>query len=109
MIHYEISVKVEAVRLYLEEGINYRQIAQQLGIRKSDRIEKWVNQYRQEGKAGLMKPIGRPRKLAMDEKAYIARLEMENKLLKKFHSELRKSMLAQRNIGQSTTIKKNSK
>ena len=109
MMHYEISVKLEAVRLYLEEGISYRQIAQQLGIRKSDRIEKWVNQYRQEGEAGLTKPIGRPRKQAMGEKAYIARLEMENKLLKKFHSELRKSMLAQRNIGQSTTIKKNSK
>jgi hypothetical protein len=32
---------------------------------------------------------------------------MENALLKKFHTELREVQLAQRNIGRSTTTKKN--
>ena len=108
MTHYDILVKQEAVRLYLEEGISYRQIGAQLGIRKAERIEKWVSQYRHEGAAGISKPKGRPRKKPMDEKAYIARLEMENKLLKKLHAELRKGMLAKRNIGRSSTTGKNS-
>lgn len=40
MTHYEMLVKEEAVRLFLEEGYTYRQISEQLGIRKADRIEK---------------------------------------------------------------------
>ena len=45
---------------------------------------------------------GRPPKRENTE-AYIARLEMENDLLKKFHAELRKLEHAKRNIGSSTT------
>lgn len=81
--HYAITVKEEAVKLFLEEGLTYAQIAEQLGIRRADRIEIWVRQYRKEGLEAFKKPIGRPRKVN-DEKAYIARLEMENKLLKNF-------------------------
>jgi transposase-like protein len=108
MKHYATPIKEEAVKLFLEEGLTYAQIAERLGIRKADRIEIWVRQYRKEGKAAFTRPIGRPRKVN-DEKAYIARLEMENKLLKKLQSELREIMLAKRDIGRSAIIKKNSK
>ncbi len=106
--HYAITVKEEADKLFLEEGLTYAQIAEQLGIRREARIEIWVRQYRKEGMQAFKKPIGRPRKVK-DEKAYIARLEMENKLLKKLQSELREIMLAKRDIGRSAIIKKNSK
>jgi len=106
--HYEISVKKEAVRLFIEEGYTYKQIAEKLGIRRAVEIKKWVHQFRQEGELAFRKSSGRPRKVE-DEKAYIARLEMENKLLKKLQSELREAMLAKRDIGRSTTTKKNSK
>jgi transposase-like protein len=89
MVHYTAAVKEEAVRLFLEEGMTYHAIAERLGIRKADRIEVWVRDYRKEGKLGLHKVKGRPRKKE-DQAAYIARLEMENALLKKFHEELRK-------------------
>jgi transposase-like protein len=89
MVHYGVEVKEEAVRLFLEEGLTYHAIAERLGIRKAERIEKWVQAYRQEGALGLHKVKGRPRKKE-DQAAYIARLEMENALLKKFHEELRK-------------------
>ncbi len=108
MMHYTPELKKEAVRLFLEEGITYRKIAEQLGIRKAERIEVWVRQYRREGIEAFTHPIGRPPKV-QDEKAYIARLEMENKLLKKLQSELRKDMLAKRDIGQSTATRKSSK
>jgi transposase-like protein len=108
MTHYGIAIKEEAVRLYLEEGITYREIAERLEIRKSERIKIWVRQYRREGAGAFTKAIGRPKKVE-DEKAYVARLEMENKLLKKLQSELREVMLAKRDIGRSATIKKSTK
>ena len=89
MVHYRAGVKEEAVRLFLEEGMTYQAIAERLGIRKAERIRAWVRDYRKEGELGLHKVKGRPRKKA-DQAAYIARLEMENALLKKFHEELRK-------------------
>jgi transposase-like protein len=99
MTHYAVATKLEAVRLHKEEGLSYAQVAAQLGLRKADRIEIWVRQYRTEGEAGLSKKgSGRPRKARTDQER-IAQLEMENALLKKLHTELRTAMLARRNIG----------
>lgn len=62
--------------------------------------------YRREGISGLKKTKGRPRK-SETEQAELERLRMENTLLKKFHTELRKEVLAKRNIGSSITNEKN--
>lgn len=97
MLHYEAAVKEEAVRLFLEEGLTYQAIAERLGIRKAKRIKAWVRDYRKEGELGLHKVKGRPHKQE-DQAAYIARLEMENALLKKFHEELRKLSKPKRGI-----------
>ena len=108
MQHYSAETKQEAIRMFLEEGLTYREIAEKLEIRKQERIRMWVQDYRRRGAELLTRHQGRPRK-TMNEKAYIAQLEMENKLLKKLQSELRKDMLAKRGIGQSTTSRKNTK
>jgi transposase-like protein len=108
MLHYSLEIKQEAIRLVLEEHLTYATVAQRLGIRKADRIEVWVREYRESGEASLLKPIGRPLKTESEQRE-LERLRMENALLKKFHSELREVQLAQRNIGRSTTTKKNSK
>ena len=108
MVHYRVEIKQEAVRLVLEEHLTYAEVAAKLAIRKSARIEAWVRMYRQEGELSFHKPIGRPPK-GMTEERELERLRMENALLKKFHTELRSMRLAQRNIGQSTTTRKNSK
>ena len=102
MKHYSREVKVEAIRLYFEEGWTQRQIADKLGVSSRKRIEGWVSQYRREGTAAFTRPKGRPRKTE-DREAYVARLEMENALLKKYHTELHEERLARRNIGSSTT------
>lgn len=83
-----LEIKREAIRLYLDGHMTYAAIAERLGISKVRRIESWVRIYHQEGELGFHKPKGRPRK-KQDQAAYIARLEMENELLKKFHEELR--------------------
>lgn len=99
---YSREVKLEAMRLYFEEGWTQRQITEELRIRDPKRIETWVRLYRREGAAAFSKRIGRPPKVA-DQKAYIRQLEMENALLKKYHTELRERQLAKRDIGSSTT------
>lgn len=102
MKHYPREIKLEAVRLFFEEGMTKREITQALDIRSEGRVKIWVRQYRQEGKAAFFKPTGRPRKQAEDPEAEMERLRMENALLKKLHTDLREQLLARRNIGQST-------
>jgi len=108
MIHYGVETKREAVRLVLEEHLTYAAVAARLGIRKAERIKAWVRVYRREGELSFHKPIGRPVKTESEERE-LERLRMENTLLKKFHTELRGLRLAQRNIGRSTTTRKNTK
>jgi transposase-like protein len=96
MRHYSAELKQQAVVLFLEEGLSYREIAQRLQIRQAARIEVWVRDFRREGRLGLCKPQGRPRRALQPD---LARLQMENTLLRKWHSELRTIMRAKRNIG----------
>jgi transposase-like protein len=98
MTHYSKAIKERAVKMFLEDGVNYREIAEKLEIRDSERIEKWVQMYRREGAASFEKPVGRPRK-EMRPQTELERLRMENDLLKKYHAELRKMELEKRNIG----------
>jgi len=98
MLHYQVEIKQEAVRLVLEEHMTYAAVAEKLNIRKAERIEAWVRMYRREGELSFHKRIGRPVKTESKERE-VERLRMENALLKKFHTELRNVQLAQRNIG----------
>ena len=108
MKHYRVEVKQEAVRLVLEEHLAYAAVASRLEIRKAERIKAWVRMYRREGELSFHKPIGRPVKTEREERE-VERLRMENALLKKFQAELRKVVLAKRNIGSSITIEPSTK
>ena len=109
MKKYPAETKLEAMRLFYEEGKTRAEITRLLEVRDPNRVKAWLKQYRQEGAAGFGKAQGRPHKQAESEQAELERLRMENALLKKFHTELRGVQLAQRNIGRSTTTKKNTK
>jgi transposase len=98
MTHYCRELKEQAVRMHVEQGMTYPAITQALGLHDLNRAKVWVRAYRREGWAAFTKPQGRPR-TENREQAELARLRMENALLKKFHSELRKAQLAKRNIG----------
>ena len=106
--HYRLEIKLEAVRLFYEEGKTHREISDALGLSSGECVERWVRRYRREGEQGFYKPIGRPKR-TQNQATYIQQLEMENALLKKYHTELRKSLLAKRNIGSSGTIEENTK
>ena len=89
--HYAVEIKEQAVRKFLEGRQTKQAIAEELGIRDAERIEKWVHDYRREGPLGLRKVKGRPRKQTEGVEVELARLRMENDLLKKLHAELRKA------------------
>ncbi len=109
MKHYPKEVKMEAVRMFFEGGMTRAEITAELGLRSEGRVETWTRQYRREGIDAFSKPIGRPREQQESEQAELERLRMENTLLKKYHAELRKEVLAKRNIGLSINIEKNTK
>jgi len=109
MKKYPAETKMEAIRLFHEEGKTRAEITRILEVRDPDRVKAWLKQYRREGAEGFGKAQGRPHKQAQSEQAELERLRMENALLKKFHTELREVQLAQRNIGRSTTTRKNTK
>ena len=100
---YPVELKREAIRLFFEEGWTKSEITEHLSIRDPKRVGNWLWRYRKEGEAMfLRKRSGRPPKQESQE-AYIARLEMENDLLKKYHTELRKVLRERRNSGASNT------
>ncbi|MCP4143033.1 MAG: transposase [Chloroflexi bacterium] len=109
MKHYSVETKLDAVRMFFEGGMTRAEITKALGLRSAGRVKAWTRQYRQEGAAAFLKPVGRPPKVIENENEELARLRMENTLLKKYHSELRKGMLAKRNIGLSTNTEKTTK
>lgn len=102
MTHYTNETKMLAIQMHEEDGLTYAQVAEQLDIRQADRIKAWNRAYRREGVAAFEKPIGRPRKEG-HERGLVEQLQMENALLKKFHTELRRLTLARRDIGSSNT------
>ena len=103
MVHFSKEKKLLAVKMSLEEGKTHAETAGELGLPRGELVEQWVRRFRREGEVGFDKPIGRPRKKPLCQKDYVAKLEMENALLKKYHTELRTAMLARRNIGLSNT------
>jgi transposase-like protein len=111
MKHYPLELKLEAMRMFYEEGKTRKEITEALGIRDRDRVMKWLRQYRREGDTAFLRKrrsLGRlPKK--ENTAAFIARLEMEIELLKKFHTELRMDLLAKRNTGSSTNTEESTK
>jgi len=83
--HYSKEVKLKAVRLF-GDGKSHGEITKALGIRDEQRTKKWVRAYRESGadafeKKSKKKKGGRQSKKT-NSQAYVARLEMENALLK---------------------------
>lgn len=99
MNKYSLEMKIKAVSLFFEEGKNQNEIAEELGVLRRDTISEWIQIYRKEGFKGLKKERGRKSQKEISQKDYISRLEMENAILKKYHTELREIVLAKRDIG----------
>ncbi|MBG9789091.1 MULTISPECIES: helix-turn-helix domain-containing protein [Bacillales] len=79
---YPESLKMEAIRLHIEEKWTYKQIVEHLEIQDKDRLKKWMRKYRQQGEFGLLDRRGR-RQAYIDQDRYVQKLKRENEILKK--------------------------
>lgn len=87
--HYPEELKLEAVRMHLEEGITSADVMKQLDINSRARLLAWCEAYRKYGLVGLKaKPKGRPGKMPKTPQETLEyelkRLKMENELLRNF-------------------------
>jgi transposase len=82
--HYPESLKMEAVRLHVEEGWSYRRITEQLNIHDKDRVKKWMRIYRKSGIEGLVDRRGNPSRIETEQEREIRRLRLEVAALKKW-------------------------
>ena len=58
MKHYPRELKLEAIRLFFEEGMTKREIIATLGVNDQRRVQKWLQKYRAEGEAAFLKKSG---------------------------------------------------
>ncbi|MCP1357235.1 transposase [Aneurinibacillus migulanus] len=79
---YSEELKLEAIRLHVEEKWRYRQINDHVGIQDKDRMKRWMRKYREQGEFGLLDQRGR-RKEYLDQERYVQQLKRENAMLKK--------------------------
>ncbi|WP_182914477.1 helix-turn-helix domain-containing protein [Paenibacillus sp. 1011MAR3C5] len=79
---YSHEVRVEAIRLHVEEGWTYRRINVHFGIIDKDRMKIWMRKYRKLGEFGLLDRRGRKEEY-IDENLHIESLKRENDMLKK--------------------------
>lgn len=79
---YTHELRVEAIRLHVEEGWTYRRIIEHLGISDECRVKKWMRKYRRLGEFGLLDRRGRKEEY-VDENRHIQSLKRENEMLKK--------------------------
>ena len=89
MKNYSTSIKEQAVRMHLEDGITTREIMERLGIVSERRVTLWCEKYRKEGVLGLQAKLkGRPKKHARTPQQQteheIKQLKMEVELLRNF-------------------------
>ena len=107
--NYPLSIKLEAIRLWEEEYLSYKEITERLAIRDPKRVKEWMRIYRKEGEAGLKKPHrGRPKKDRDSLEERIKQLKMENTLVKALAIELGEELPEGLDIGPSTDIEGNS-
>ena len=91
-LSYSQDLKIEAARMFLDEGITKPQVMERLGIKSKTALERWIRDYRAGGAAALEpKPRGRrpktgkPAYATREEEleARVRELELENEILKR--------------------------
>ena len=91
---YTKDEKLQAVTLYIQEGLSYRAVADKLNIPSSKTVRLWVKSFVAEGEAGLeeqrgkalgvLSGKGRPRTRQETLEEENLRLRAENEFLKKW-------------------------
>jgi transposase-like protein len=87
MRRYSLETKVEAVKMFFEEGYRKRDILAALGIKNDTQLEEWFRRFRSEGYDGLKHRQKGPKSRRQDDVTALERieqLEMKVELLEAF-------------------------
>lgn len=90
-LSYSQDLKIEAARMFLDDGMTKSRIMEELGIKSKSALERWIREYRAGGAALEPKPRGRrpkpgkPAYATREEEleARVQELELENEILKR--------------------------
>jgi transposase len=82
--YYPESLKVEAVRLHVDEEWSYSKITAHLDIHDKNRVRVWMKKYREEGQAAFEDRRGDPHRVETEQERELKRLYMEVDVLKKW-------------------------
>jgi len=82
--HYPESLKLEAVRLHVDEGWSYSKITDHLEIHDKDRVKVWMRMYRKKGSAAFVDRRGDPHRVETEQERELRRLYLEVDVLKKW-------------------------
>lgn len=88
-LHYPIELKMQAIRLVVDENMSLREVAKELGIRNKTQVLNWVKNYKSGmdfESQGLRK--GRPKAKFASMEEEMAYLRAENEYLKKLYPNL---------------------
>jgi transposase len=82
--HYPESLKLEAVRLHVDEGWSYSKITDHLEIQDKDRVKAWMRMYRKKGATAFEDRRGDPHRAETEQERVLRRLYLEVDVLKKW-------------------------
>ncbi|MCC0566463.1 transposase [Brevibacillus borstelensis] len=57
--NYSVEFKLQAVKMYLDQGMGYNRVTRELDLISSSYIRRWVKNYRELGIEGLRERRGR--------------------------------------------------
>jgi transposase-like protein len=86
---YSLEIKKQAVKMCIEEGRTKKEVMDKYHIKNDTQIETWCRKYKELGEIGLLSKKQQDEFNVIGEPLWkkIQRLEMENELLKKYHTE----------------------
>ncbi|MFL1471605.1 transposase [Paraclostridium bifermentans] len=89
---YSKELKLQAVNMYINEGLSYLRVAQILNIKNKTQVQRWVSLYKDKGKTAFDEETrgkcnhamkGRPKTQFKSIEEELKYLRMENEFLKK--------------------------
>ena len=82
--HYPESLKLEAIRLHVDEGWSYSKITDHLELHDKNRVKVWMRKYREKGATALEDRRGDPHRVETEQERELRRLYLEVDVLKKW-------------------------
>lgn len=82
--HYPESLKLEAIRLHVDEGWSYSKITEHLEVHDKNRVKVWMRKYREEGATAFEDRRGDPHRVETEQERELRRLYLEVDVLKKW-------------------------